>query len=132
MQKKLSGHINVFYVATTGGANAFVDCTGIFTLAGGTLVGVAAVRPNSHGPTRVAITGGTGSYGGARGSILSVPTSRTRASPTTRSTCCRRGSGSGCAGAQDVGPPGTTPGCSMTAAAAAESAVDFGAVEISD
>jgi hypothetical protein len=48
-------------------------CTGFYTLPGGTLVGTTLARPSQQpGTLHIAITGGTGRYEGARGSIVSV------------------------------------------------------------
>ena len=73
MQKKPAGQLNVACVATVGGPNFILVCTGVYTLAGGTLVGTTVARP-SQGPNtlHIAVTGGTGRYEEARGSILSV------------------------------------------------------------
>ena len=46
-------------------------CRGLFVLPGGTLVAEGA---NAHGPFTVAVTGGTGSYAGARGTMRATPT----------------------------------------------------------
>ena len=73
MQKKPIGQLNISCVTTKGGLNWIQICTGVYTLPGGTLVGTTIDRP-SQGPNtlHIAITGGTGRYEGARGSILSV------------------------------------------------------------
>jgi hypothetical protein len=73
MQKKPIGQLNISCVATKGGLNWIQICTGVYTLPGGTLVGTTLNLP-SQGPNtlQIAITGGTGRYEGARGSILSV------------------------------------------------------------
>jgi hypothetical protein len=73
MQKKPVGQLNISCVATKGGVNWSAICTGVYTLAGGTLVGTTINRP-SQGPNtlHIAVTGGTGRYEGARGSVLSV------------------------------------------------------------
>jgi len=75
MQKKPIGQLNVSCVLTKGGLNWIGLCTGVYTFAGGTLVGTTIDRP-SQGPNtlHIAVTGGTGRYEGARGSILSVGT----------------------------------------------------------
>jgi hypothetical protein len=76
MQKKPVGQLNIICVATKGGLSWIQICTGVYTLAGGTLVGTTLDRP-SQGPNtlHIAVTGGTGRYEGARGSILSVGSS---------------------------------------------------------
>jgi hypothetical protein len=72
-QKRPTGRIEVGCVVTLGGANPTLQCTGTYTLTGGTLVGSGVIRGNSKAATRIAILGGTGVYEGARGSILSTP-----------------------------------------------------------
>ena len=76
MQKKPIGQLNISCVTTKGGPNWIQICTGFYTLPGGTLVGTTLDLP-SQGPNalHIAITGGTGRYEGARGSILSVGSS---------------------------------------------------------
>ena len=83
MQKKPVGQLNVSCVVTRGGLNPISICTGVYTLAGGTLVGTTIDRPR-QGPNalHIAITGGTGRYEGARGSILSVGSSTGLATDT--------------------------------------------------
>ena len=83
MQKKPIGQLNISCVATKGGPDWIQICTGVYTLAGGTLVGTTLNRP-FQGPSRlhIAITGGTGRYEGARGSILSVGSSTGLATDT--------------------------------------------------
>jgi len=73
LQKKPIGQLNISCVTTRGGLNWIAICTGVYTLAHGTLIGTTINRP-SQGPNtlHIAITGGTGRYEGARGSILSV------------------------------------------------------------
>jgi hypothetical protein len=82
-QKKPVGQLNISCVATKGGLNWIAICTGIYTLAGGTLVGTTLDRP-SQGPNtlHIALTGGTGRYEGAHGSILSVGSGTGLASDT--------------------------------------------------
>ena len=72
-QKKPAGRLSVGCVATAGGQNWALICTGVYTLSGGTLVGTTLVVP-SQGPNtlHIAVTGGTGRYEGARGSIVSA------------------------------------------------------------
>jgi hypothetical protein len=73
MSKHPAGHVNVSCAATTGGANPLMQCTGTFSLAGGTIVGSALIHGDGNAPTYVAILGGTRAYEGASGSILTVP-----------------------------------------------------------
>jgi hypothetical protein len=82
-QKKPVGQLNISCVTTKGGLNWISICTGVYTLAGGTLVGTTINRP-SQGPNtlHIAVTGGTGRYEGARGSILSVGSSTGLATDT--------------------------------------------------
>ena len=74
MQKKPVGQLNYDCVMTKGGLDWISICTGVYTLPGGTLVGTLVQRGPVQGPNRlhIAITGGTGRYEGARGSVLSV------------------------------------------------------------
>src|SRR5438552_1140351 len=83
MQKKPVGQLNVSCVVTRGGLNPISICTGVYTLAGGTLVGTTLDR-SRQGPNalHIAVTGGTGRYEGARGSILSVGSSTGLANDT--------------------------------------------------
>jgi hypothetical protein len=83
MQKKPIGQLNISCVTTKGGPNWIQICTGFYTLPGGTLVGTTLDLP-SQGPNalHIAITGGTGRYEGARGSILSVGSSTGLATDT--------------------------------------------------
>jgi hypothetical protein len=83
MEKKPIGQLNISCVTTKGGPNWIQICTGVYTLAGGTLVGTTLDVP-SQGPNRlhIAVTGGTGRYEGARGSILSVGSSTGLANDT--------------------------------------------------
>jgi hypothetical protein len=83
MQKKPVGQLNVSCVVTKGGLNWIAICTGVYELEGGTLVGTTINRP-SQGPNKlhIAVTGGTGRYEGARGSILSVGSSTGYANDT--------------------------------------------------
>jgi hypothetical protein len=83
MQKKPVGQLNIICVATKGGLNWIQICTGVYTLGGGTLIGTTINRP-SQGPgtLHIAVTGGTGRYEGARGSILSVGSSTGLATDT--------------------------------------------------
>jgi allene oxide cyclase-like protein len=46
-------------------------CRGLFVLPGGTLIAEGA---STHGPFTVAVTGGTGRYAGAHGTMHSTPT----------------------------------------------------------
>jgi|SRR5215831_7139380 len=74
MQKKPVGQLNVVCVTTKGGLNFISICTGVYSLAGGTLVGTTIDRGPIQGPNtlHIAVTGGTGRYEGARGSVVSV------------------------------------------------------------
>jgi len=83
LQKKPIGQLNISCVTTRGGLNWIAICDGVYTLAGGTLVGTTINRP-SQGPNtlHIAITGGTGRYEGARGSVLSVGSSTGLATDT--------------------------------------------------
>jgi len=71
MQKKPVGQLNISCVVTKGGLKSISICTGVYELAGGTLVGTTIGRPGQRA-FHIAVTGGTGRYEGARGSILSV------------------------------------------------------------
>src|SRR5262249_45571728 len=77
LQKKPIGQLNISCVTTRGGLNWISICTGVYTLAGGTLVGTTINRGPVQGPNtlHIAVTGGTGRYEGARGSVLSVGSS---------------------------------------------------------
>ena len=55
-------------------------CDGVFKLASGTITGTALTSENSL-TTTIAITGGTGAYEGARGSVTSVDRSNKDNSP---------------------------------------------------
>jgi hypothetical protein len=72
-QKKPAGQLHISCIATTGGQNWVLLCTGVYALSGGTLVGTTLAVP-SQGPNtlHIAITGGTGRYEGARGSVVSA------------------------------------------------------------
>ena len=59
-------------VATSGGARGRFLCTGVYALAGGTLMVQALVLSEENVET--AIVGGTGAYAGARGHVTSRPT----------------------------------------------------------
>ena len=69
-QKKPTGRLNVSCVGTTTGKSSVLECTGTMRLAGGTLVANGLVTSPTR--QRLAITGGTGAYEGARGSLVSV------------------------------------------------------------
>ena len=68
------GSLNVFCVIVL--ANQ-LECQGTYRLPSGTITGTAMVPndENSTAPVRIAITGGTGRYAGARGQIVTTPTS---------------------------------------------------------
>lgn len=73
MQKKPVGQLNISCVVTKGGLHYISICTGVYELPGGTLVGTTISRPSpGYGRLHIAVTGGTGRYEGASGSILSV------------------------------------------------------------
>jgi hypothetical protein len=73
LQKKPVGQVNISCVVTKGGLKSISICTGVYELAGGTLVGTTIDRPGpGFGRLHIAVTGGTGRFEGARGSILSV------------------------------------------------------------
>ena len=84
MQKKPVGQLNISCVVTKGGLNWISICTGVYRLVGGTLVGTTIDRGPTQGPStlHIAVTGGTGRYEGARGSILSVGSSTGLANDT--------------------------------------------------
>jgi hypothetical protein len=83
LEKKPVCQLNISCVTTKGGLSYIQICTGVYTLPGGTLVGTTLNVP-SQGPNtlHIAITGGTGRYEGARGSILSVGSSTGLATDT--------------------------------------------------
>jgi hypothetical protein len=66
------GRLNAVCTATKAGrfSNALFVCPGTFTFAQGTLVGIAFGKLD--GTVEGAITGGTGTYEGARGSFIST------------------------------------------------------------
>lgn len=69
---KVVGKIRVACVTTSGAADfkdSILTCTGVLTLPGGALALAANSDPGSR-TTTGAITGGTGSYAGARGSFV--------------------------------------------------------------
>jgi hypothetical protein len=72
MQKKPVGDLNISCVVTKGGLNSVSICTGVYELPGGTLIGTTIGRGPSQSTYHIAVTGGTGRYEGASGSILSV------------------------------------------------------------
>jgi hypothetical protein len=72
MEKKPVGDLNINCVVTKGGLHSISICTGVYELPGGTLVGTTIGRGPSQSTYRIAVTGGTGRYEGASGSILSV------------------------------------------------------------
>ena len=67
---KPSGTLAATCTVTSGGRNPLETCFGTYMLAGGQLAGVTSIR--NHRVTRIAIVGGTGSYVGARGEVVSV------------------------------------------------------------
>jgi hypothetical protein len=84
MQKKPVGQLNFDCVNTKGGVDWISICTGVYTLPGGTLVGTLVQRGPLNGSSRlhIAVTGGTGRYEGARGSVLSLGSGTGLASDT--------------------------------------------------
>jgi hypothetical protein len=69
---KRAGTLRATCTVTEGGSGAGSStCYGTFGLKGGQLAGITTVRGEGR-ITRVAIVGGTGSYEGARGSVISV------------------------------------------------------------
>jgi hypothetical protein len=73
IEGKVVGKSRVICTATTAGNtknpdSAGFSCSGIAKLPGGTLILVGEAR---EGPSEGAITGGTGIYAGARGSLIS-------------------------------------------------------------
>jgi hypothetical protein len=69
------GSLNVHCIAVTGGteAQATFHCDGNYVLRDGTIAVSAAFR-GSQSNVRIAVTGGTGAYEGARGSVDSRET----------------------------------------------------------
>jgi hypothetical protein len=67
---KRAGTLDFECTVITGGERGRTHCTGVYSLAGGTIAG-QVVFPGPRPVTRIAITGGTGAYEGARGSIIS-------------------------------------------------------------
>jgi hypothetical protein len=78
-----AGQLDATCTVTQGGANGGGVCTGIFSLKGGLITGIARLRFNSN-TTLIAITGGTGAYEGITGSGTSV--SRSADSPYSDDT----------------------------------------------
>ena len=77
-----AGQLNATCMVSRGGVNGRGPCYGIFSLAGGTIAGMALF--NQSNTTMVAIVGGTGVYEGVTGSVKSV--SRGGNSPYTDDT----------------------------------------------
>jgi hypothetical protein len=65
-----AGTFNAWCVATSGGERGRYVCTGTYALAGGTIMAQAVLV--GEGAPRIAVTGGTGSYAGARGYVTSA------------------------------------------------------------
>src|SRR5690349_3304733 len=78
-----AGELDATCTVTQGGQNGAGVCTGIFSLQGGLISGIARLRFNSN-TTLIAITGGTGAYEGVAGSGTSV--SRSEDSPYSDDT----------------------------------------------
>ncbi len=68
---KRAGVLGAYCVITAGGKEERSECTGSFSLAGGQLHAIVALRGEPR-VTKIGIIGGTGAYEGARGSIVSV------------------------------------------------------------
>jgi hypothetical protein len=65
-----AGQLNATCTVTRGGVNATGPCYGVFSLAGGTIAGIAKFGQGNT--TMVAVVGGTGAYEGVTGSVTSV------------------------------------------------------------
>jgi hypothetical protein len=78
-----AGELDATCTVTQGGESGAGVCTGIFSLKGGLISGIARLRFNSN-TTLIAITGGTGAYEGVSGSGKSV--SRSDNSPYSDDT----------------------------------------------
>jgi hypothetical protein len=63
-----AGTLDFQCAIVTGGERGRTHCSGVYALAGGTIAG-QVVFPGDRPVTTIAITGGTGAYEGARGSI---------------------------------------------------------------
>jgi hypothetical protein len=68
---KKSGTLVATCTVTSGGRRPTETCYGTCMLKGGQLVGVTSIR-EGQAANRIAIVGGTGSYVGARGEVMSV------------------------------------------------------------
>src|SRR5438105_11773853 len=66
-----AGTLRATCIVTQGGPPQALTCYGTFGLKGGQLAGITTLRGESR-TTRIAIVGGTGSYVGARGEVISV------------------------------------------------------------
>jgi hypothetical protein len=76
------GWLDATCIITRGGVHGHGPCYGVFSLKGGQLVGMAAFSESNV--TNIAVTGGTGAYAGATGTVRSV--SRGDNSPFTDDT----------------------------------------------
>ena len=75
LQTKSGAHAGWLEATCTiarGGTRSEGPCTGIFALKGGQLMAMAQVRFYGNAPTHVVIVGGTGTYQGVTGKILTV------------------------------------------------------------
>jgi len=77
-----AGQLNATCMVTRGGVNGTGPCYGVFSLAGGTIAGIAKFGQSNT--TMIAVVGGTGAYEGVTGSVKSV--SRSQNSPYTDDT----------------------------------------------
>ena len=66
-----AGTLRATCIVTQAGPPQAPTCYGTFGLKGGQLAGITTLRGESR-TTRIAIVGGTGSYVGARGEVISV------------------------------------------------------------
>jgi hypothetical protein len=67
-----AGWLEATCVVAIGGTRATGPCYGIYSLKGGTLMGMAQTKFYGNAPTDIAIVGGTGAYAGATGTVHSV------------------------------------------------------------
>ena len=67
-----AGWLEATCMVARGGTRAEGPCYGVYKLAGGTLMAMAATTFYGNAPTSIVIVGGTGVYQGATGAILSV------------------------------------------------------------
>ena len=67
-----AGWLGATCMVARGGKRGEGPCYGVFKLAGGTLMAMAATTFYGNAPNHIVIVGGTGVYQGATGEILSV------------------------------------------------------------